>query len=54
MSAIYRNVIGKYIGENKTVNSSLQFLAPDFSIDLFLSNISLLLLLEIRIITSFN
>ena len=55
-SAIYRNVTCKYIGKSKTVNFVPQFLALDFSNDLLLSNVSLLLLhiLEIRIITLVN
>ena len=43
MSAVYRNVICKYIGE--TINFIPQFLAPDFSNDFLLSNVSLLLIL---------
>ena len=45
MSAIDRIGICKYIRGSKTVNFVPQFLAPDFSIDLLLSNASLLLTL---------
>ena len=55
-SAVYRNVTCKYIRKSKAINFVPHYLALDFSNGLLLINVSLhiLLILEIRIITSVN